>query len=65
MGDPDKLNCSHWLERNKLVRNFIVASLSGLGLIVALGRIGFRKSRGQGWYFHLKGIVGSKARVVP
>ena len=60
MGDPDKLKYSHWLDIY-----FIVASLSGLGLMVALGRTGFRKSRGQGWHFHLKGIVGSKARVAP
>lgn len=65
-GDPAKLNCSRWLEKNKLARNFTVASLSGPGRMVVLGRTGFRKSGCQGWvHFHLRGIVGSKTGVAP
>lgn len=34
LGDPTKLNCSHWLERNKLERNSILATLRELGVMV-------------------------------
>lgn len=51
MGDQGELNCSHWLEGDKLARNFMVASLGSLGLMVVLGRTRFRKSKSQGWHF--------------
>lgn len=33
LGDPTKLNCSHWLEKNKLETNFTLATLGELGMM--------------------------------
>lgn len=65
MGDQGELNCNHWLEGDKLARNFMVASLGSLGLMVVLGRTRFRKSKSQGWHFCFRGIAGNKAGVAP